>query len=97
MITAVSNDVAGVHRAAHFANRVYLDPPIACDQRYSGDACLMNTPSTVIHAVDDDATFRAAISRLLKTSNYQVVVRPSAKDFFETPLRVCPERSYEIA
>jgi len=45
----------------------------------------MNTPLAVIHIVDDDATFRTAISRLLTLSDYQVVVHESSKPFFEKP------------
>ena len=43
----------------------------------------MNTPLAVIHVIDDDATFRTAISRLLKAYSYQVVVHTSANEFFE--------------
>jgi RNA polymerase sigma factor (sigma-70 family) len=46
----------------------------------------MSTPTAVIHVVDDDAGFRTAIARLLKTSSYQVVVHKSANEFFEKPL-----------
>jgi FixJ family two-component response regulator len=37
----------------------------------------------VIHVVDDDALFRAAISRLLKTCGYAVVLYESADQFVE--------------
>jgi RNA polymerase sigma factor (sigma-70 family) len=46
----------------------------------------MSTSPPVIHLVDDDATFRTAISRLLKASNYQVVAHSSAREFFAGPL-----------
>ena len=87
VIEAVSNDVAGAYRATHFASRFYSNSskPIACKTRCSRDACLMNTPLAVIHVIDDDATFRTAISRLLKAYSYQVVVHTSANEFFEMP------------
>ena len=45
----------------------------------------MNTPLAVIHVLDDDATFRTAISRLLKASSYEVIVHRSANEFFQQP------------
>ena len=45
----------------------------------------MNPPLAVIHVVDDDPTFRTAISRLLKASSYEVIVHRSANEFFQQP------------
>jgi len=45
----------------------------------------MTTPLAVVHVVDDDASFRTAISRVLKSCSYEVVVHTSANEFFEMP------------
>jgi FixJ family two-component response regulator len=37
----------------------------------------------IVHVVDDDASFRTAIQRLLETSGYQVVTYPSAQHLLE--------------
>jgi FixJ family two-component response regulator len=39
--------------------------------------------STIIHVVDDDASFRASIGRLLLASGYEVVLHESAKQILE--------------
>ena len=39
--------------------------------------------STVIHVVDDDASFRTSIGRLLRASGYEVVLYKSAKQLLE--------------
>jgi FixJ family two-component response regulator len=39
----------------------------------------------VIHVVDDDASFRTAIGRLLRASGYHVVLHPTATTLLETP------------
>jgi FixJ family two-component response regulator len=36
-----------------------------------------------VHVVDDDASFRTAIERLLKKSGYEVVTYPSAQHFLD--------------
>ena len=38
---------------------------------------------TVIHVVDDDASFRAAISRLLRKAGYEVTTYDSARQMLE--------------
>jgi RNA polymerase sigma factor (sigma-70 family) len=43
---------------------------------------MTTTPSTV-HVVDDDASFRTAVARLLRASGYQVVLYESADRFLE--------------
>jgi RNA polymerase sigma factor (sigma-70 family) len=50
----------------------------------------MSAPLAVIHVVDDDLTFRTAISRLLKASSYDVVVHKSANELFE--MHPCADR-----
>ena len=45
----------------------------------------MSNPVTVIYVIDDDASFRTAIVRLLKASSYEVIVHKSANEFFEKP------------
>jgi FixJ family two-component response regulator len=42
------------------------------------------TGAPVIHIVDDDASFRRAISRLLKVSGYEVADYESASNFLQT-------------
>jgi RNA polymerase sigma factor (sigma-70 family) len=44
----------------------------------------------VIHVVDDDPSFRKAISRLLTTSGYSVVAYQSAAEFLVNPLAEGP-------
>jgi RNA polymerase sigma factor (sigma-70 family) len=41
--------------------------------------------SIVVHVVDDDASFRAAIGRLLQTIGYDVVMHESANDLIRQP------------
>ena len=41
--------------------------------------------SIVVHVVDDDASFRAAIGRLLQAVGYDVVVHESANDLLRRP------------
>jgi RNA polymerase sigma factor (sigma-70 family) len=43
----------------------------------------MNAMTPIVHIVDDDASFRTAISRLLKASRYDVVVHASATELLE--------------
>jgi len=43
----------------------------------------MTIAQTVIHIVDDDASVRTAISRVLRTAGYDVIVYESAKHFLE--------------
>jgi FixJ family two-component response regulator len=56
-----------------------------CKPRWRDDVCVVSAPLAVIHVVDDDLTFRTAISRLLKASSYDVVVHKSANELFEMP------------
>ena len=46
----------------------------------------MTEVSPVIHVVDDDASFRAAIGELLKACGYRVVLHGSAVQLLATPL-----------
>ncbi|MFZ0809491.1 MAG: response regulator, partial [Bradyrhizobium sp.] len=39
----------------------------------------------LVHVVDDDASFRTAIERLLKREGYNVAVYPSAQDLLDRP------------
>ena len=39
----------------------------------------------LVHVVDDDASFRTAIERLLKREGYNVAVYPSAQDLLDQP------------
>lgn len=39
----------------------------------------------LVHVVDDDASFRTAIERLLKREGYHVAVYPSAQDLLDRP------------
>jgi FixJ family two-component response regulator len=39
--------------------------------------------STLVHVVDDDASFRTAVSRLLRTGGYQVATYASAQQLLE--------------
>jgi FixJ family two-component response regulator len=43
----------------------------------------MTPPTPIVHVVDDDAVFRAAIARLLGASGYQVALYGSASDLLE--------------
>ena len=45
----------------------------------------MSGASPVIHVVDDDASFRTAITRLLKAAGYEVMTYGSAGDFLLEP------------
>src|ERR1700728_2296966 len=47
----------------------------------------MTTPAALIHIVDDDASFRTAIGRLLRASGYQVALYHSGEQF----LNVSPD------
>jgi RNA polymerase sigma factor (sigma-70 family) len=75
--------------AAHFARQIGFEgKSVTGKLRCSDAAYLMNKPLAIIHVVDDDATFRTAISRVLKASSYEVVVHTSANEFFQQPLAV---------
>ncbi len=50
----------------------------------------MTIVAPTIHVIDDDASFRTGISRLLKASGYQVAVYESADQFLQNPLRDGP-------
>lgn len=41
----------------------------------------MTRQSPIIHVVDDDVSFRTAVTRLLRAAGYEVCVYPSAADF----------------
>jgi FixJ family two-component response regulator len=45
----------------------------------------MTSDSPVIHVVDDDASFRTAIARLLQTSGYRVALYRSGNEFLDNP------------
>src|SRR5215510_14952755 len=45
----------------------------------------MITEAPVIHIVDDDSSFRTAVSRLLRVSGYQVALYESAGAFLGKP------------
>ena len=45
----------------------------------------MSTQQAIIHIVDDDASFCTAISRLLKTSSYEVIIHNSATELLQRP------------
>jgi len=52
----------------------------------------MNDEMPVIHVVDDDASFRSAVSRLLRAAGYQVALYPSAAQLLDSlpaPARGC--------
>jgi len=52
----------------------------------------MNDEMPVIHVVDDDASFRTAVSRLLRAAGYQVALYSSADQLLESlpaPVRGC--------
>lgn len=50
----------------------------------------MSSTAPVIHVVDDDAGFRAALARLLQAASYQVVLYASASELLEIPWRNGP-------
>ena len=50
----------------------------------------MTVPPPVLHVVDDDASFRTAIGRLLRASGYEVVLYQSGDEFLESPRREEP-------
>ena len=50
----------------------------------------MNTPAALIHIVDDDASFRTAIGRLLRASGYQVALYHSGEQFLNVLLADVP-------
>src|SRR5262249_31651297 len=45
----------------------------------------MTLPTPIIHVVDDDDSFRAAMTCLLRAAGYQVRSYPSAEEFLLTP------------
>jgi len=45
----------------------------------------MTSASQVIHVVDDDASFRTAVGRLLQASGYQVALYESGEQFLKNP------------
>ena len=45
----------------------------------------MTAAPPVLHVVDDDASFRTAIGRLLRASGYEVVLYQSGDEFLESP------------
>ena len=45
----------------------------------------MNDASPLIHIVDDDEAYRAALARLLQASGYRVALYASAAQLLETP------------
>jgi RNA polymerase sigma factor (sigma-70 family) len=46
----------------------------------------MNGPSPLIHVVDDDEAYRAAVARLLEASGYRVTLYASAAELLKTSL-----------
>jgi RNA polymerase sigma factor (sigma-70 family) len=50
-----------------------------------GDRRMMNRAS-IVHVVDDDASFRSAIGELLSVCGYKVLLYETAKQLLETPL-----------
>jgi PAS domain S-box-containing protein len=46
----------------------------------------MSTTRATVHIVDDDASFRVAIARLLRTAGYQVVLHESGRQLLENAL-----------
>jgi RNA polymerase sigma factor (sigma-70 family) len=50
----------------------------------------MTAVPAVIHVVDDDASFRTAIARLLRAAGYQVALHESADHLLETALSTAP-------
>ena len=49
------------------------------------DACGMTSPAPVIHVVDDDASFRNAVARLLRACGYQVALYESGERLLQNP------------
>ena len=47
----------------------------------------MTAQAPVIHVVDDDASFRTAVARLLRASGYQVALYGSGEQLLESPPR----------
>jgi RNA polymerase sigma factor (sigma-70 family) len=45
----------------------------------------MTAETPIIHVVDDDASFRAAVARLLRASGYQVALHQSAAQLLQAP------------
>ena len=50
----------------------------------------MTATAPVLHVVDDDASFRTAIGRLLRAYGYEVVLYQSGDEFLENPRRKEP-------
>lgn len=50
----------------------------------------MTSLAPVIHVVDDDASFRTAVARLLRASGYQVALYESGERLLESPPRGAP-------
>lgn len=50
----------------------------------------MNAAKPVIHIVDDDASFRTAISRLVRAAGHEARCYPSAVEFLATPAGAAP-------
>jgi FixJ family two-component response regulator len=50
----------------------------------------MTGPVSVIHVVDDDASFRKAVARLLQACGYQVILYESGDHLLENPPRPGP-------
>jgi len=50
----------------------------------------MTVAPPVLHVIDDDASFRTAIGRLLRASGYEVVLYQSGDEFLESPRREEP-------
>jgi len=51
----------------------------------SGNCNEMTSVSPVIHVVDDDASFRTALARLLQTSGYRIALYKSGAEFLDNP------------
>jgi FixJ family two-component response regulator len=50
----------------------------------------MTSATQIVHVVDDDATFRTAVGRLLQASGYQVALYDSGEQFLKTPPEIGP-------
>jgi FixJ family two-component response regulator len=50
----------------------------------------MTSAAPVVHVVDDDASFRTAVARLLRASGYRVALYESGDKFLEHPLDAEP-------
>src|SRR5690242_4056887 len=46
----------------------------------------MTSSASIVHVVDDDASFRAAMGELLSICGYKVLLYETAKRLLETPL-----------